>query len=71
VILCNIGGVIGILAGFGMGNLVVLFTHFDARIPLEWAVIGLVFCSAVGIGFGLLPALRASRLDPIEALRYE
>jgi putative ABC transport system permease protein len=53
-----------------MGNLVVLFTHFDARIPLEWAGIGLVFCSAVGIGFGMLPALRASRLAPIEALRY-
>src|SRR5438552_1594118 len=71
VILCNIGGVIGVIAGFGMGNLMVLFTHFDARVPLEWAVIGLVFCSAVGIIFGMLPALRAARLDPIEALRYE
>jgi len=71
VILCNIGGVIGVIAGFGMGNLVVVFTHFDANVPLEWAVIGLVFCSAVGIAFGMLPALRAARLDPIEALRYE
>ena len=39
--------------------------------PLEWAVIGLVFCTAVGIVFGLLPAIRASRLHPIDALRYE
>jgi putative ABC transport system permease protein len=71
VVLCNIGGVIGVIAGFGLGNLVTVFTHFDARVPLEWAVIGLVFCSAVGVAFGILPAMRAARLDPIEALRYE
>jgi len=71
VVLCNAGGVIGVIAGFGLGNLVTLFSHFDARVPLEWAVIGLVFCSAVGIAFGLLPAMRAARLDPIDALRYE
>jgi putative ABC transport system permease protein len=71
VVLCNIGGVIGVVLGFGLGNLVTVFTHFDANVPLEWAVIGLLFCSAVGIAFGLLPAMRAARLDPIEALRYE
>jgi putative ABC transport system permease protein len=71
VILCNIGGVIGVLAGFGMGNLVAFFAHFDAHVPMEWAVIGLLFCSAVGIGFGMLPAVRASQLNPIEALRHE
>jgi putative ABC transport system permease protein len=71
VILCNIGGVVGVLVGFALGNLVSVFAHYDARVPLEWAVIGLLFCSMVGIGFGLLPAIRASRLDPIEALRYE
>jgi putative ABC transport system permease protein len=38
---------------------------------MEWAFIGLVFCSAIGVGFGLLPAIRASRLHPIDALRYE
>jgi putative ABC transport system permease protein len=71
VILCNIGGVIGIVVGFGLGNLVTAFTSFDVNVPLEWAVIGLVFCSTVGIAFGLLPAIRASRLSPIDALRYE
>jgi len=71
VILCNIGGVIGVMVGFGLGNLVAFFAHFDVTVPMEWAVIGLVFCSAVGIVFGLLPAIRASRLHPIDALRYE
>jgi putative ABC transport system permease protein len=71
VVLCNIGGAMGVLVGFGLGNLVALFAHFQPRVPLEWALIGLAFCSTVGIAFGMLPAIRASKLDPIEALRYE
>ena len=63
--------IIGVLAGFGLGNVVTLFAPFDVTVPMEWAVIGLVFCSMVGIGFGLLPAIRASKLNPIDALRYE
>jgi putative ABC transport system permease protein len=71
VILCNIGGIFGVVAGFGMGNVMTLFTDFENVVPLEWAVIGLLFCSAVGISFGLLPAIRASRLNPVDALSYE
>ena len=71
VILCNLGGIIGIAVGFGLGNVMTLFTEFENVVPLRWAVIGLLFCSAVGIGFGLLPAVRASRLHPIDALGYE
>jgi len=71
VILCNIGGIIGVLVGFGLGNMVTLFSTFDSSVPVVWAVVGLLFCSAVGIGFGLLPAVKASRLNPIDALRYE
>ena len=67
----DIGGVVGILAGFGLGNVVTLFAPFDVSVPLEWVAIGLVFCSAVGVVFGLLPAIRASRLHPVDALRYE
>jgi putative ABC transport system permease protein len=71
VILCNIGGVIGIGVGFGLGNVMTLFTEFENNVPMEWAVIGILFCSAVGIGFGLLPAIRASKLNPIDALGFE
>jgi putative ABC transport system permease protein len=71
VILCNIGGVVGVIVGFAMGNVVTIFAPFDIIVPMEWAVIGLVFCSAVGVIFGLLPAIRGSRLNPVDALRYE
>jgi len=71
VVLCNIGGALGVLVGFGLGNIVTLFTGFAVHIPLEWAVRGVVFCSAVGLLFGMWPAVRASRLAPIEALRWE
>ena len=71
VILCNIGGVVGVMVGFGLGNVVTLFTPMAINVPMEWAVLGLVFCSAVGVCFGLLPAVRASRLNPVDALSYE
>jgi len=71
VVLCNIGGVLGVAAGFALGNLVTVFTDFAVNVPADWAVRGLVFCTCVGLVFGMWPALRASRLAPIEALRYE
>jgi putative ABC transport system permease protein len=71
VILCNLGGIVGIMVGFGLGNVMTFFTSFEARVPLQWAGFGLVFCSTVGVVFGLVPAIRASRLRPIDALRYE
>ena len=71
IILCNIGGIIGVGVGFFLGNIITFFTGFPAHIPTEWAVGGLLFCTAVGLSFGLWPARVASRLNPIEALRYE
>ena len=71
IILCNIGGVIGVLVGFGLGNIVTIFTDFSIHVPMEWAVGGLMFCTAVGLTFGLWPAIIASKMDPVEALRFE
>ncbi len=71
VILCNLGGIVGVALGFGLGNIVTLFTEFPVNIPLPWAIRGLLFCSTVGLTFGLWPAMKASRLVPVEALGYE
>jgi putative ABC transport system permease protein len=71
IVLCNIGGVLGVALGFGLGNVVTLFTDFAVHVPVEWAVRGVIFCSVIGLVFGMWPAIRASRLAPIDALRYE
>lgn len=66
------GGVVGILIAVGISNLIMLLIpSIPAQIPL-WAVIsGLTVSVGVGLIFGVLPARKASRLDPIECLRYE
>jgi putative ABC transport system permease protein len=71
VVLCNVGGVIGIALGFVLGNVFTFFTEFEAKVPIGWAVFGVIFCSLIGIVFGMIPAIKASRLNPIEALHYE
>jgi putative ABC transport system permease protein len=71
VVLCNVGGVIGIFIGFGLGNIVSAVTGFDTNIPYEWALFGMGFCSFIGVTFGMLPAIKASKLNPIQALFYE
>lgn len=71
VLLCNIGGALGVALGLALGNVMILFTSFEVSVPLDWAANGLVFCTAIGLIFGLWPALRAARLSPIEALSSE
>lgn len=74
VTLSLVGGLIGVLVGWGLGVFVANVLPGDwppAHVPF-WAVaLALGFCSLVGIGFGIYPASKAARLDPIEALRYE
>jgi putative ABC transport system permease protein len=71
ILLCELGGVVGIVLGILGGNVVGLLLKVPAVIPWDWATIGLVTCSIVGVVFGVYPAWKAATLDPIEALRYE
>jgi len=65
------GGIIGILLGLGLGKLVDVLTPLPSAAPLWSILLGLAFAAGVGLFFGIYPAYKASRLDPIEALRYE
>ena len=71
VCLTSFGGVIGIALGAGIGWAVHLVSGFPVSLPWWSFAIGLGFSASVGIFFGMYPAFKASRLDPIEALRYE
>ena len=71
VFLTAIGGVLGIVFGSGIGLGVHYATEFPVSLPWWSFAIGIGFSATVGIVFGIVPAVRASGLDPIEALRYE
>jgi putative ABC transport system permease protein len=74
VALSLIGGAIGLAAGYGLGALVIALLPIDlppAYVPLWAILLAFGFSAAVGVFFGIYPAGKASRLDPIEALRYE
>ena len=71
VVLCEVGGIIGVLLGILGGNGVAFYFKVPPTIPFDWIALGLTLCSLVGIIFGTYPAYKAANLDPIESLRYE
>ncbi|MBM4174801.1 MAG: FtsX-like permease family protein [Ignavibacteria bacterium] len=71
IVICQVGGIVGIVLGIIGGAVISSYLKISAILPVDWIVIGLVVCSFVGILFGVYPAYKAANLDPIEALRYE
>jgi ABC-type antimicrobial peptide transport system permease subunit len=73
LVLCFLGGLVGMGLSFGVGALIARIPGFGFQLIFENSalILALSVCTACGFIFGLYPALRATRLDPIEALRYE
>jgi len=71
VVIGQLGGFVGIVLGILMGNLVSALMDASFIVPWIWIINGVIACFLVGVGSGYLPAVKASRLDPIVALRYE
>ena len=71
VFLTSLGGLLGVALGAGIGYGVNIFAGFPVALPLWSFLVGVGFSATVGILFGMLPAVKAAKLDPIDALRYE
>ncbi len=71
ILISLMGAVAGIVAGILMGNVVALLLHTGFVVPWGWVLAAIFVCSLVGLVSGLYPAYKASKLDPIVALRYE
>ena len=71
VVLAVTGGVLGIALGVGIQRAVAYYAHWPVLVSSDSVSLAFVFSALIGVTFGFYPALKASRLDPIEALRYE
>jgi len=71
VVICLLGGMLGILLGVGLGNVLSLQLGIGFYMPWKWVMGASFLCVFVGLLSGYIPASRAAKLDPIESLRYE
>jgi putative ABC transport system permease protein len=72
IVICQLGGIVGVILGIAIGNgISMLISSGGFIIPWVWIIVGLIICVAVGLISGYYPAYKASKLDPIESLRFE
>lgn len=72
IVLCQLGGLLGVILGMAGANaLAIYLLKLPPAFPADWAIIGLVICTLVGLIFGSYPAYKAANVDPIESLRHE
>ena len=71
LVLCTLGGLLGVAVGVGSATAITRSASWETAISYEIVVAAIVFSAAIGLFFGIWPAQRAARLDPIDALRYE
>jgi putative ABC transport system permease protein len=71
LVICQMGGILGTLLGIMLGNVIALFFGIGFIIPWLWIFLSIIICLFVGTLSGIYPAIKASQLDPIEALRFE
>jgi len=71
IVIAQIGGLLGIILGIGIGNMLALSIGTSFIIPWNWIIWGVGLCLVVALASGIIPAVKAAKLDPIDALRYE
>jgi putative ABC transport system permease protein len=70
-VMATIGGIMGVLVAAVISFAVGKLTPFPMDLPIRWVIIGVLVSTSVGVFFGVYPAYKASKLNPIEALRFE